>query len=113
MDEMLFPFHHPLTFILAMSFVATLLAALAWGKSGVIAGIAAGPAWGVMAAVVSVLTSKPPLVAREHLNFVEVAKAILLGTAVWLLAAIPGLMMGLAIRALKRGQPQIQEGPPA
>ena len=110
MDEMLFPFHHPLTFILVMSFVATLLAALAWGKSGVIVGIAAGPAWGVMAGVVSVLTSKPPLVSWDHLNFVEVAKAILLGTAVWLLAAIPGLMMGLAIRALGRGQLQIQEG---
>ena len=111
MDPLLFLYHHPLPFILVMSFVATVLAALTWGKSGVIACIAAGPAWGVMFAVTSAYVSKPPVTTWDHLNFVEVAKVTLAGAALWFLAAIPGLIMGLAIRSLKRGHSEVQKGP--
>jgi hypothetical protein len=105
MDLLLYVYQHPGPLLIVVNLIATLLLALAWGKKGVVAGIVLGPVWGLVATIYLALVGKPAAMAWSQINLAEVGKATLMSTAMWFLAAIPGLLIGLAIRHLKRGQP--------
>jgi hypothetical protein len=100
MESVPFLIYHPLIFLLFFSCCATVLAALAWGKPGAINSLLMAPSWGAAWAVMGATFSKPSNVGWDHLNLAEVSKQFLQGTSVWLLAAIPGTLMGLAILEL-------------
>jgi hypothetical protein len=112
MDELVWVLHNPIQFLVFMGFIATALAALAWGKTGAVVGFAGAPVWGILSTVYRVFAARPANVPLEfaHLNLGPVFGAMVQGTCVWLLAAVPGTMIGLAIRALtKRDHPKIQK----
>jgi hypothetical protein len=111
MEALLYVYYHPLHVIVFFSFIATALAAIAWGRSGAISALVLAPSWGAAFAVAGLLLNKPTNVTLDHLNVLEVVRVFLTGTAVWMVAAIPGSLMGLAIRALIKGHPKSK--PPA
>jgi hypothetical protein len=108
-DALLYAFYHPMHVVLYFSCIATALAALAWGRPGAITAVALAPSWGAAVAIAGILVTKRPGVTWDHLNLFEVVKTFLGGTAIWLVAAIPGTLMGLAIRALIKGRSQISK----
>lgn len=109
MQALSYAFYHPLHVIVFFTFVAMTLAALAWGRPGAITGLTLAPSWGAAFAVAGLLVSKPADVTWDHLNLLVVVKWFLTGTAIWLVAAIPGTFTGLAVRALKKGWTQISK----
>jgi hypothetical protein len=100
MESVPFLIYHPLIFLLFFSCFATVLAALAWGKSGAINAMLIAPFWGAAWATMGAVINKPADMTWDHLKLFEVSKQFLLGTSVWLIAAIPGTLMGLALLAL-------------
>jgi hypothetical protein len=95
-------FFHPLIFLLFFSCFATLLATIAWGRPGAINSLLIAPFWGAALATLNVVLRKPPDVTWSHVNLLTVSEVFLGGTATWLVAAIPGTLMGLAVGALIR-----------
>jgi hypothetical protein len=104
MASLLYVFNHPLQVVVFFSLVATALAALAWRRSGAIIGLILAPSWGAAFTMSELIESKPADVAWSHVvqlsQLIRVLDVFFGGTAIWLLAAIPGILIGLAVRSL-------------
>jgi hypothetical protein len=104
MEALSYAFSHWLVAVVFFILIGSLLAALAWGRSGAITALMLAPSWGAAAAVSVALVTKPANVAWEdvwaHLHILAVVRFFLMGTATWLVASIPSTLTGLAIRAI-------------